>query len=127
MLDGHPDIRAVALDYYGTLVDVGKPFDRIRAWFAEKLHGSGVDPQTFFHRFSRERAFTQRNSGWDMSFLSKAMKPLAAGFICRRRHRCFKHIFLPYSLNLQPLLKPEKPWSSCGSVFPLRCSPTRIT
>ena len=56
MLDGHPDIRAVALDYYGTLVDVGKPFDRIRAWFAEKLHGSGVDPQTFFHRFSRERA-----------------------------------------------------------------------
>ena len=23
MLDGHPDIRAVALDYYGTLVDVG--------------------------------------------------------------------------------------------------------
>ena len=54
MLDGHPDIRAVALDYYGTLVDVGKPFDRIRAWFAEKLHGSGVDPQTFFHRFSRE-------------------------------------------------------------------------
>ena len=56
MLTGRLDIRAVALDYYGTLVDVGKPFDRIRDWFTEQYRSSGVDPLVFFHRFSRERA-----------------------------------------------------------------------
>ena len=105
MLDGHPDIRAVALDYYGTLVDVGKPFDRIRAWFAEKLHGSGVDPQTFFHRFSRERArlyTAEFRLGYELLVESyeAACRRFHTGILCQTAKASTQCFLLPDNTNV---------------------------
>lgn len=53
-------LEAVAFDYYGTLVDIQKPFERIREWFDQFLQSSGrytpALSDAFFMRFSRERA-----------------------------------------------------------------------
>lgn len=54
------DLQAVAFDYYGTLVDIQRPFEQIRKWFDRFLKSSGrYTPSlsdAFFMRFSRERA-----------------------------------------------------------------------
>ena len=34
-------IQAIAFDYYGTLVEIGQPFERIREWFDRFLQRSG--------------------------------------------------------------------------------------
>lgn len=53
-------IQAIAFDYYGTLVEIGQPFERIREWFDRFLQRSGRNSRelsdAFFMRFSRERA-----------------------------------------------------------------------
>ena len=53
-------IQAIAFDYYGTLVEIGQPFERIREWFDRFLQRSGRNSKelsdAFFMRFSRERA-----------------------------------------------------------------------
>ncbi len=49
-------IKAVCFDYYGTLVDAGKPFDDINTWFASFLHRrKRPDLQKKFSRFFRRR------------------------------------------------------------------------
>lgn len=50
-------IKAIWFDYYGTLVDIGKPFEAIRRWFGE--NHAGLDERTLralFMRFSKQRA-----------------------------------------------------------------------
>ena len=53
-------LQAIAFDYYGTLVEIQQPFERIRDWFDRFLQRSGRNSKelskAFFMRFSRERA-----------------------------------------------------------------------
>jgi len=51
-------IKAICFDYYGTLVDVGQPFFRIKEWFAQVLEKEkkAVVAETFYLRFSKQRA-----------------------------------------------------------------------
>ncbi len=52
------EIKAIFFDYYGTLVNVGRPFDKIKQWFEIKLrsHNANVDIDRFNLNFSKQRA-----------------------------------------------------------------------
>ena len=58
-MKGTRAVRAIAVDYYGTLVDVGRPFDVIRRWFASTYRFPPAQEQAFFMCFSKERARLQ--------------------------------------------------------------------
>lgn len=55
-MKGTRAVRAIAVDYYGTLVDVGRPFDVIRRWFASTYRFPPAQERAFFMCFSKERA-----------------------------------------------------------------------
>lgn len=58
-MKGTRAVRAIAVDYYGTLVDVGRPFDVIRRWFASTYRFPPAQERAFFMCFSKERARLQ--------------------------------------------------------------------
>lgn len=52
------EIKAIFFDYYGTLVNVEKPFDKIKQWFEIQIrsHNHDVDINRFNLYFSKQRA-----------------------------------------------------------------------
>ena len=55
-------VEAIAVDYYGTLVDVGQPFIKIKKWF-EKTYENYMDiVDNLFVVFSKERARLQHGN-----------------------------------------------------------------
>lgn len=51
------ELKVVCFDYYGTLVDVGRPFDKMKAWHADflKRTQSAVTPHQFNLYFTKQR------------------------------------------------------------------------
>lgn len=49
-------IKAIAIDYYGTLVDMGQPFTEIKQWFAEKYIGYIENTDVAYMAFLKEHA-----------------------------------------------------------------------
>lgn len=52
------NFKTVCFDYYGTLVDIGKPFDSIKEWLKEYLvhKGASIDINKFYLKFTKKRA-----------------------------------------------------------------------
>ena len=57
------NIKAVCFDYYGTLVDIGEPFEKIKNWFNDFLNkeNSNILINEFYMNFSKQRAKYQFN------------------------------------------------------------------
>ncbi len=49
-------VKAIAIDYYGTLVDVGHPFLEIRKWFTSTYNDSTNDINGIYISFMKEHA-----------------------------------------------------------------------
>lgn len=49
-------IKAIVVDYYGTLVDVGQPFLEIKRWFADKYNDSIGNIDDLYMAFLKEHA-----------------------------------------------------------------------
>lgn len=50
-------VDTICFDYYGTLVDVGEPFVRIRQWFGQRLtaRGQADSEEAFYYCFAKRR------------------------------------------------------------------------
>lgn len=50
-------VDTICFDYYGTLVDVGKPFVKIRQWFRKNLaaRGQAESEEAFYYCFAKRR------------------------------------------------------------------------
>jgi len=55
----YPMVKAIAVDYYGTLVDIGRPFDEIKRWFAEKHYEQIENTDSLYKSFIKEHARLQ--------------------------------------------------------------------
>lgn len=57
-MNGYNNIKAICFDYYGTLVDVGKPFYTIREWFHKSLQKQklSISSNRFCNYFNKRRA-----------------------------------------------------------------------
>ncbi len=55
-------IKAIAVDYYGTLVDVGHPFDSIKRWIKETYAASSIDANNIHMAFLKEHVKLQNSN-----------------------------------------------------------------
>lgn len=60
----HKKIKAICFDYYGTLVEIGKPFQKLKDWFAESLKNRDITSniERFYIYFSKQRIRLEKSS-----------------------------------------------------------------
>lgn len=114
------NIKAIAVDYYGTLVDVGQPFKRIQEWFAAAYADKNVNAQKLFMRFSKERARLQYDGRFRLGYelLLESYEAACAYFHLRCRGKEFKDFIIdlfiipkafPYAVHTINTLRKKVP------------------
>ena len=101
MNNNTPLIKAIAVDYYGTLVDVGHPFDDIKQWLREYYSDLPINIDNIYIAFLKEQIKLQNGgkfySGQDIMIKSykkacdKYNTPFHGDEFCKLIYRLFTY------------------------------------
>lgn len=87
-------IKAICFDYYGTLVDIGQPFDKIKKWFESYIlkEKRNLSTDEFNRYFTKQRA----KYTYDKNFMT-GYEILEKSYI----YACGKYGLNPYSMEFK--------------------------